>query len=169
VHKPLQFRLVSHAMVERFILPEGFTGPAQDEIGFSRRGFFQPAHDHGQRLFGHHQQMDVVGHDYPSPKPIEIHLTLAMLKGLGNHGCDSGIAQPDWSESGFVSFTFSGKEGFAVEVGRRKRLPHLAAGSVCGTQQAETPAPRQRAGKTPRYEKKGSSVTSGSQCGSFRR
>src|ERR1017187_776360 len=47
-HDTVQFHFIPHAMVEGFILPEGLSRSAQDQVSLSRSGAFQPARDHRQ-------------------------------------------------------------------------------------------------------------------------
>jgi hypothetical protein len=44
---PLQFRFIAYPVIEGLILPEGGSRAAQDQIGFPRRGAFQPTGNHG--------------------------------------------------------------------------------------------------------------------------
>ena len=46
VNDAVQFRFIAHTMVEGFILPEGLPRSAQNQVGLSRGGAFQPARNH---------------------------------------------------------------------------------------------------------------------------
>jgi len=58
-----EFGGVSDPMIEAFVLPEGFAGPAQGGVCIARRDALHDVGDLGQWHAGLQQDMDVVGHD----------------------------------------------------------------------------------------------------------
>ena len=61
VNDTVQLRFIAHTMVEGFILPKGSPRSIQDQVGFSRRGTFQPTSYHRQGSLRQQQYMNVVG------------------------------------------------------------------------------------------------------------
>src|SRR5450759_4566721 len=107
----LQFQFIPHAMVEGFILPENLPRSAQDQVGLSRGGTFQPACNHRQRGLGPQQCMHMIGHDHPGSELIKMPSALTIQESISHHTRDSVIPQPNRSEGSLVHFAVPGEEG----------------------------------------------------------
>ena len=138
----VQFDFIPHTMVEGFILPESLSRSAQDQVGLSRAGAFQPARDHRQGGRGPQQYMHMIGHDHPGSELIKVPSALAIQESIGYHARHSGIPQPNRSESSFVRFAVQGEEGPAG--GQRRTSRRLRQSS-----------PRDGTGQTPSNEQEG--------------
>lgn len=128
-----KIHLIPHAMVERFGLPESLPGAAQDQVGISCRGSFQPPCNRRQRSLGTQQGMHVIGHDDPCSEVVELPPTRAVEKGVGHHSCGASIPEPGRAEGGFVRLPVQGEKCKARGRLRRSSFRH-------------------RAGQTPRNE-----------------
>jgi hypothetical protein len=78
-------------MVEGFILPESLARSAQDQVGLSRGGAFQPARNHWQGCLGPQEYMHVIGHDHPGSELIKMPSALAIQESIGHDTRYSGI------------------------------------------------------------------------------
>jgi hypothetical protein len=93
----LQPHFIPHAMVEGFILPEDQPRSAEDEVGVSCGGAFQPARNHGQGGLGPKQYRHVVGHDHPGSQWIDMS-SVFRSRHTGGHRplpCGGAATTPD--------------------------------------------------------------------------
>jgi len=142
----IQFEIIPHAMVKRFILPKGRSGSSENEIGLSRGRTFHPARNYGKRSFWKQQHVHMIGHDHPSPKLIEPPPVLAVQKCICHHTCDPRVPQPNRPKCGPVH----------LAIRRHKRLPsrecRCGSGSGAGAsacQPPHKPTPRHRPSQSP--------------------
>ncbi len=150
----IQFYLIPHTVIERFILPERLPRQAQDQVGLSCRGSFQPAGNLRKRCAGTQQDMHVIGHDYPRLDLIELPSAFAVEKGIGHHLSNAGIPQPNWAQDGFVRLPVESEECTAV--GNWRGAGRLGRFTL-----------RHRTSQTPSDEKKGCLSDFGMPVGKF--
>ena len=125
-NEAIQFIVVSHSMVEGFVLPEGLSGPAGNQIGLPRRSAFQPPHDCSQGNLRLQEHMNVIRHDHPGSK------------GILHQLCHANVFQPNGSKRGFVS-----------PCRRRRRLCQGSRFDVHGCEEPNRPVARLQTGSPP--------------------
>ena len=80
-------------MVERFILPEVFSGTAEPGIGVPSGNTFDDTGDFGKREVRVQEDVDMVGHDHVSVQIVAAEIGAAP-DGIFGVVCQLGIGQP---------------------------------------------------------------------------
>jgi len=87
-------------MVERFVLPERQPGSPQNAICDAGGSALEPPHYAGEIDSRFPEHMDMIGHNHPRVKMIEVADSLPVLEGIGDHGGDLRVKQPAWGVHG---------------------------------------------------------------------
>jgi hypothetical protein len=116
----IEFGGVAHESIEGFIAPEGKAGAVQDSVCFSRRGAFEPSGDLGEFYQRCQQGVDVVWHDYPGVKGIEMAVGFASLDRFGYYVSYLGIGQPCRPVGSAIKGSIFFGEGFPI---REEEVP----------------------------------------------
>jgi len=114
---PIQFRLIPHLMIERFVLPEGLARTAQYLVGSPGRRALQPTCNYRQTHVRLKDYVNMIGHDYPGLQKIELPLRLAVQESAGNYVRDARLLQPDGAEGRLIGLAVHGDEGLPCGFG----------------------------------------------------
>ncbi len=131
---PVELGAVTDPMVERFVLPEGFSLAMEQTVGIARGGAFDAVSDSGQRRERVEQDVHVVGHDRVSVKCEVTKLLTAEDGGLDTAG-HFRILQPVRAGGGGIELPIS--------------LDKLLAGLVRESSELGEDFGRERAVETP--------------------
>lgn len=131
----VQFLPVPYPMVVGFVLPERLAGSSQHSISRTCRRPFQPTHNLRNREPGQHQQVNVVRHDHPSAKFVELLVPLTSDEGSANGKSDLRVLQPNRTVAGLMQGA----------VGSYERVPGIRMSPSAELR-------RQRSPETPRQE-----------------
>jgi hypothetical protein len=104
-HNTIELVAALNSMVKGLVLPERLSGPVQNQVGFPRRGPFQPPCDHWQGDLRLKEDMNVIGHDHPSVQHIKLPAACAMQQGFLHQPRYARVPEPDGSGGSVVCFS----------------------------------------------------------------
>jgi hypothetical protein len=130
-----EFCRISHPVVERFILPERFTGPAQGRVCVARRDPLHDVGDFGQGNARFQENMHMIRHDHVGVQDVatEFRTSLDWVFSIGGN---FRVAEPAGPEGGGVEVAVEGRKLFTRGCGGAGQL----ASHTSGKRAIQTPS-----------------------------